>query len=411
MNPSCGGPSQGIRNSIPELARLGVHNEVVCLDDPGAPYLSNDTFPIHAIGVGKGASNYNAELIPWLLGNFSHFDAVIVHGLWLYHSHAVQKALKLYKRRLLTGGQNKSKTPKLFVMPHGMLDPYFQKTPNRRFKAVRNWIYWKLIECRVINQADGIFFTCEEELLLARTTFWPYKPKLEINIGYGIPNPSAYTSILSNAFLARCPEVKGRPYFLFLSRIHEKKGVDLLIKAYTALLAANLEAESYLAYCNTASRKVGPFPAGGVLPVLVVAGPGLDTAYGRQIRRLAAALPAAAVYFPGMLTGDAKWGAFYGCEAFVLPSHQENFGIAVAEALACGKPVLISNQVNIWREIAAGGGGTVEDDTLPGTQRLLQGWCRLTQDQKQAMSNCALATYRQHFAIEGAAQKMAAALQ
>lgn len=52
-----------------------------------------------------------------------------------------------------------------------------------------------------------------------------------------------------------------------------------------------------------------------------------------------------------------KWGAFGAADVFVLPSHQENFGIAVAEALACGTPVLISNKVNIWREIQAGGGG------------------------------------------------------
>ena len=93
----------------------------------------------------------------------------------------------------------------------------------------------------------------------------------------------------------------------------------------------------------------------------MIAGPGLDTAFGREMRQLAESLcpqpstltPQPAVFFPDMLTGDAKWGALYGCEAFVLPSHQENFGIAVVEALACGKPVLISNQVNIWREIEA----------------------------------------------------------
>ena len=56
-----------------------------------------------------------------------------------------------------------------------------------------------------------------------------------------------------------------------------------------------------------------------------------------------------------MLTGDLKWGALHAAEAFILPSHQENFGIAVVEALACGKPVLISDKVNIWREIEADG--------------------------------------------------------
>ena len=55
-----------------------------------------------------------------------------------------------------------------------------------------------------------------------------------------------------------------------------------------------------------------------------------------------------------MLTGDAKWGAFFGSEAFILPSHQENFGIAVAEALACGRPVLLADKVNIAEDIADG---------------------------------------------------------
>jgi len=80
------------------------------------------------------------------------------------------------------------------------------------------------------------------------------------------------------------------------------------------------------------------------------------------------------VHFPGMLQGDAKWGAFHSAGAFALPSHQENFGIAVAEALACGTPVLISNKVNIWRDILEDGVGLVEEDDLEGTCRLLQRW-------------------------------------
>jgi glycosyltransferase involved in cell wall biosynthesis len=123
------------------------------------------------------------------------------------------------------------------------------------------------------------------------------------------------------------------------------------------------------------------------LPDLVIAGPGWDSGYGSEVRALideanrsiastancklqtADSVPIHAV---GMLSGAAKWGALYGCEAFVLPSHQENFGIAVVEALACGKPVLISNQINIWREIAEDGAGMVEEDTEGGVEKLLR---------------------------------------
>jgi glycosyltransferase involved in cell wall biosynthesis len=68
--------------------------------------------------------------------------------------------------------------------------------------------------------------------------------------------------------------------------------------------------------------------------------------------KLAADLcPSGTVFWPGMLSGDAKWGALYHATEFVLPSHQENVGIAVVESEACGMPMLISDQINIWREI------------------------------------------------------------
>ena len=75
------------------------------------------------------------------------------------------------------------------------------------------------------------------------------------------------------------------------------------------------------------------------------------------------------VHWTGMLEGDLKWGAFHAADAFVLPSHQENFGVAVAEALACGLPVLISDKVNIWPDIAQDEAGIVNPDTAEGTYR------------------------------------------
>jgi len=103
------------------------------------------------------------------------------------------------------------------------------------------------------------------------------------------------------------------------------------------------------------------------------------------------------------LSGDAKWGAFYGCEAFILPSHQENFGIAVVEALACGKPVLISNQVNIWREIESAGGGIVAEDSLAGTRELLKRWKDVSGN---ALGFKARQAFEKNFSIDRAAQRM-----
>ncbi len=377
MDPSVGGPCQGIRNAASELNRMGVINEVVCLDDPTASFLGNDPFVIHALGRGVRPWCYHAELLPWLVANLPRYDVLIVHGLWLYPSFAARIAHKRLQKR--AEQQVGLTVPKLFIMPHGMLDPWFQQAPTRRLKAFRNELYWKLIEHKVVRDADGLLFTTETELQMARSPFWPYQPKREVNVGYGIQPPPPYTLAMQTAFRQCCPALSDEPYLLFLGRIHEKKGVDLLIKAYASIISS----PSYRTK-------------------LVIAGPGLETTFGQTIQRLVAETPGLSkrIFFPGMLTGLAKWGSLYGCEAFVLPSHQENFGIAVAEALACGKPVLISDQVNIWREIKSNGGGLVDTNTLEGTQHLIQQWQGLPQTARQTMAKRAHDIFMRYYSIE-----------
>src|SRR5690606_23454012 len=90
---------------------------------------------------------------------------------------------------------------------------------------------------------------------------------------------------------------------------------------------------------------------------------------------------------------------------------QENFGIAVAEALAYGKPVLISDPINIWREIEAGGGGFVAPDTLEGAARVIAGWEAMTPEARLAMGKAARAVYEANFTIEAAARDLTAALE
>ena len=92
------------------------------------------------------------------------------------------------------------------------------------------------------------------------------------------------------------------------------------------------------------------------------------------------------ISWQGMLQGDDKWGAFYAAAVFCLPSYQENFGIVVAEKLACSKPVLISNKVNIWREIESDAAGFVDADTVGGTVSNLLRWLAMVADRYAAMS-------------------------
>jgi glycosyltransferase involved in cell wall biosynthesis len=377
MNPRNGGPCQGIRYLATWFIEHGNAIEVVCLDNPNSDFLFQKNFHIHALGQGCGRWGYHPKLLSWLNNNLSRFDAVILNGLWQYPGYALSKMAQ------------HPNMPPYFIFPHGMLDPWFQRAPERRIKAIRNWFYWKFIEQRVIRNAEALLFTCAEEMKLARKTFRPYQPKREINVGYGIHQPPAFHKGMEEASMQKCSFTSGQPYFLFLGRIHSKKGVDLLIEAYSVA-------------CRSSSM-AGQSP----LPNLVIAGPGLETAFGKKMQELASKIcPPDSVFWPGMLTGDAKWGALYNCEAFVLPSHQENFGIAVVEALACGKPVLISNQVNIWREIEEDQAGLVGADTLEGTEHLFQRWKNLSSEDKAAMKRAAKSSYENRFGIALSAQNL-----
>jgi len=303
MDPHTGGTCQVIRNQASWFMEQGHAFEVVCLDESSSDFLSGATFPIHALGAGRGPWRYHPELLPWLNGNLSRFDAVIMNGLWQYSGYALSKAAQ-------TAGR-----PPYFVFPHGMLDPWFQRDPARRMKALRNWCYWKCVEQQVISHANALLFTCAEEMRLARDAFQPYRPKHEINVGLGIPQPPVYQDFMAEAFAEKCPGLKAGPFWLFLGRIDPKKGVDMLIKAYAKICR------------STGAIERAP------IPKLVIAGPGLETSYARQMQELATqTCPPESVFWPGMLAGNAKWGAIFQSEIFILFSHQENFGLAVVEA-------------------------------------------------------------------------------
>ena len=389
MDPKQGGVCQAVRTMISGLSDQNIYNEVVCLDNSESSFLIDDKFTVHAIGKGEGPWFYNRRLKSWFIENLSYFDQVIMHGLWQYSGFALRQAISILRKSKVF-----IQIPKIFVMPHGMLDPYFQTDKKRKLKALRNTLYWKFIEGKLINQSDGLLFTCTEEFHLASIPFKPYYPKKTFVVGLGVENPPPYTTVMENEFLKFCPQIKNTPYLLFLSRIHEKKGVDILLDAYLHLLN---------------SLETNPKASiAGLLPKLIIAGPGLDSAFGKQMVQKVSEniLLRGSVIFTGMLIGDAKWGAFYGCEAFVLPSYQENFGIAVVEALACAKPVLISNQVNIWREIKEDGACYVSNNTVEATSKMLELWSKTSYKQKKAMSRNAIYTYTKNFSIVPATDRL-----
>jgi len=349
VNPTLGGPIESVRQSSAILARRGHVVDIVSLDASSDPWVRDFPVPVYALGSGRGGYSYAARFTDWIRERHAEYDAVIVQGLWRYNSFGVWRALR------------GTATP-YFVFPHGMLDPWFKRTYPR--KHLKKLLYWPWAEYRVLRDAAAVLFTSEEERRLARESFSLYRCK-EMVVNYGTAAPEIDLAGAREEFLHEHPQLRGKRLIVFLGRLHEKKGCEMLIQAFLTLQHSGAENLH-----------------------LVMAGPAADRAYFAHLRQLASTPsdgPEAAITFTGMLTGRLKWGAFSAADAFILPSHQENFGIAVVEAMACGTAVLISNKVNIWREIVNGGAGFVEDDDGEGIVRLLQKWLALPDDERTRM--------------------------
>ena len=367
VNLRDGGPMEGVRNLAKEWIAMGHIVEIVSLDDPRErSIIQAMPIPVHALGPSLLRYKYSARLVPWLRKNASRFDAVIVNGIWQYHSFAVWRAL--------AGGP----VPYV-VFTHGMLDPWFKHAYP--LKHLKKWLYWPWADYRVLRDSKTVIFTCEEERRLARQSFWFYKCREQVTI-YGTAPPPEYSVELVEGFLNAWPQLRDKRIVLFLGRIHEKKGCDLLIEAFA----------------QVAGRDPGLH--------LVMAGPD-QSGWASELKARAERLGIAdRVTWTGMLSGDLKWGAFHVAEVFSLPSHQENFGIAVVEALGCGKPVLISNKVNIYREIEEDGAGWVGADTLEGTFSCLERWLASTPEEQTNMQVAARRSFNRRFTINTVAKRL-----
>ena len=366
LNPAGGGIAEGVRQIGPHLAALGVTTTVASLDPPEAPWLQDQ--PFEAIGLGPVATGYGyRRSLPSRIRFLAQqHDVVIIEGIWQYHAFATWRALR------------GSAIP-YFVYTHGMLDPWFKRTYP--LKHLKKWAYWPWADYRVLGDATAVLFTTEQERLLARQSFSLYKAK-ELVVGYGTSAPPPDAESQSQAFLQRFPQLRGQRILLFLSRIHPKKGVDLLIEAFAAV--ADVEPRLQL----------------------VIAGPD-QVGWQTALQQRAAALGIAErITWPGMLSGELKWGAFRCAELFCLPSHQENFGIVVAEALACRLPVAIAEPVNISAEVAAAGAGLVHDDTVAGTTEALRQWLELPAKEKEQMGLRAEELFRERFDFASVARAL-----
>ena len=367
IDPAAGGISESILRLSKAVIDLGHEVETVSVDDPASSWKAKLQVPVHLQGPARGPLEYSKDFDEWLMQNCGRFDVLISHGLWRFNSYATRQAAKAAGRPY-------------FVFPHGMLDPWFKR--YYPLKHLKKTLFWWSKEYAVLRDARAVLFTCQEELLLARESFWPYRC-VERVVPLGTSEPPDDIASQRNAFAEKFPELVKKRVFLFLGRLHEKKGCDLLLRAFLILLE-NQPVESW--------RNLH----------LMMAGPCAHPEYLKGLQEIAAhceTLSPGSVSFPGMLSGDLKWGTLRQAEVFILPSHQENFGVAVVEALACGTPVLISRPVNIWREIESSGAGLVDSDDVDGCSRLLEKWLGMSDQDKARMATNAVNSFTQNFEI------------
>jgi glycosyltransferase involved in cell wall biosynthesis len=257
---------------------------------------------------------FSPEMERALRDRAAGFDVVHVHSLYLFTTLAACSAAR------------RARVPYV-VRPHGTLDPYL-----RRRHPLRKAAYDRLVQRRLLDLAAAVHYTSEDERTLARP-FGIRAPAVVVPLGV---DPGEFARMPARgAFRARHPELAGRRLVVFLGRLTAKKGLDTLVPAFARVAAVTPDAH------------------------LVLAGPE-DGGYGRTVRRLveAAGLEARTT-LTGMLHGRERLELLADTDVWVLPSHTENFAIAAVEAMACGAPVVLSDQVNIHRDVERGGAGLV----------------------------------------------------
>lgn len=272
--------------------------------------------PARFFPVQLGASfKYSRPLAAWLKNNAPKFDVVHVHAVFNHASVAA-------------AGACRSAAVPYVIRPLGTLDPWSMKQ-----KPVRKRVFWFVSGRKMLERSAAVHYTAQAEKE-ATEGF------LRLNHGRVIPLGVEAGDAPSPDLTQWFPALAGQRYVLFLSRLHPKKGLDLLIESFVSL-ARRPEFGSWR---------------------LVIAGDG-PREYVATLKEKAA--NSHRITFADWVEGEAKEALLRNASLLALPSCQENFGFCVLEAMVRGVPVLLSPQVNLAREIdVADAGWIVERDEL-----------------------------------------------
>lgn len=357
-----GGPAVAIREMTAALARAGTDVSVATTDADGprehlAVPLGR---PVRDGGVTywffarttPGEWKLSVGLFRWLLAHAAEFDVVHVHAIFSFATLAACRTAK------------HAGVPYV-LRPLGTLDPW-----SLQQKRWKKRIYYRLLERQHLTAAAAIHATSDSEREGVRLLGFGEKVRV---VRLGVPVVEVGTRGRERARPLR---------LLFLSRLHPGKGIPLLLQALRDLRRAGTQVE------------------------LTIAGSG-PAPYREELEALSAALGLgpAVVRFVGHVAGETKRRLLAEADAFVLPSSHENFGIAVAEALAAGLPVVISDQVGIAADVTAADAGRVVPLAVEPLAKAID---EIARDNvgRLRMGQNAMALARQHYSWEHAAQEL-----
>ena len=266
----------------------------------------------------KDNYTFSPQMFLAILKEIKNYDVVHITMLWHFQALAGSIGSLLYKKPYI-------------ICPAGALSEESINLKSRHIKT----LYLNLIAKNYLTKASILLYNSEDEKKDANNLFKFQNKSVVIPCGV---NLGEYKQLpAKGAFKNKYPILRDKKYILFLSRIHRKKGLDILIDAFRMLVKEDNDL------------------------FLVIAGPDNDN-YKREVQnKLKENSLLEKTLFPGVLSGIDKLSAYADASVYVLSSYSENFALTVIEALACGTPVVISNKVGIWEIIEKNNAGVVVD--------------------------------------------------
>ena len=358
LNPKYGGPSRTIIDSSIVLQKKGIKVDILTCDKESEVFFKSKKIKI----INKGPSLlgtywFSFKLFFWLKKNKAKYNTFIIHGIWQFKTLMARLLIK----------------KKYYVFLHGQLDPFFG---NNFLKLLKKKIYWSLFEKNNLIHAKSILLTSKGEMQTLKNTFVETKNIKKKIIQYGIIKPKLNKKNLSKVFYNKFKNFKGKTFYLFLGRFHEKKGCEIIIE-----MIKNLK-ENF----NDLVLMVGPLE---------------NTAYEYKITNLIKKYNLEKkIIISDALYNNVKWGAIQESKAMLLPSHGENFGVSLVESLSFSKSVLTTFKVNIYKEILNYKAGLISKNTVHSFTKIFKQFNSFNNSKIKTYSNNSYKCFNENFNLE-----------